>query len=110
MVSFSSYNLRDMRASNMVESAVDVGDQVFDSEGTKLGTVRGITEGGFIVSTSEGIESLSVTHERSAPQVGEAELMWRCDDCGEMGDIADLPESCPNCGAAREEVYYYVDD
>jgi rubrerythrin len=89
---------------------VDVGDRVFDSEGAELGTVRGITEHGFTVSTAEGIESLSIAHERSAPETGEAELMWRCDDCGEMGDIADLPGSCPNCGAVREWIYYYVDD
>ena len=99
-----------METSNMKAADIGVGDQVFDSEGSELGTVRGITEGGFIVSTGEGIGALSVTHERSAPEAGEAELMWRCDDCGEMGDIADLPGSCPNCGAAREQIYYYVDD
>lgn len=92
------------------EGTVDVGQRIFDEEGTELGSVRGITDDGFLVSTREGIESLSVEHERSAPDVGEAELMWRCADCGEMGDIADLPETCPNCGASREEVYYYVDD
>lgn len=92
------------------ERMIDVGQRVFDDDGTELGTVRGITDDGFFVSTREGIEALSVVHERSAPDVGEAELMWRCDSCGEMGDIAGIPETCPNCGAAREKIYYYVDD
>jgi len=92
------------------ETTVDVGQHVFDAEGTELGTVRGITDDGFLVSTRQGIAALSVAHEHSSPDVGEAELMWRCRDCGEMGDIEGLPESCPNCGASREEIYYYVDD
>jgi predicted RNA-binding Zn-ribbon protein involved in translation (DUF1610 family) len=95
---------------NRTEATVDVGQRVFDDDGNALGTVRGITDDGFVVSTGEGIEALSIAHERSAPDVGEAELMWRCDNCGEMGVIDGLPEACPNCGAAREEIYYYVDD
>jgi predicted RNA-binding Zn-ribbon protein involved in translation (DUF1610 family) len=91
-------------------TTVDVGTRVFDEDGTEIGTVRGITGDGFVVSTGQGIETLSVAHERSPPEVGEAELMWRCDACGEMGNIADLPETCPNCGASREQLYYYVDD
>jgi predicted RNA-binding Zn-ribbon protein involved in translation (DUF1610 family) len=83
---------------------------VFDADGTELGTVRGITDDGFLVTTRDGIEALSVSHEHASPESGEAELMWRCGDCGEMGDIEDLPETCPNCGASREEIYYYVDD
>jgi predicted RNA-binding Zn-ribbon protein involved in translation (DUF1610 family) len=92
------------------DTTVDVGQRVFDEEGTELGTVRGIDDDGFLVSTREGIEALSVAHEHSSPVVGEAELMWRCSDCGEMGEITALPETCPNCGAPREEIYYYVDD
>ena len=91
-------------------TTVDVGTPVFDEDGVELGTVRGIVDDGFLVSTREGIEALSVAHEHSPPEVGEAELLWRCDACGEMGDIADLPDACPNCGASREQLYYYVDD
>jgi hypothetical protein len=92
------------------EKTVDVGTRVYDEDGTELGTVRGITGNGFLVTPGEGIEALSVAHERSSPETGEAELMWRCDVCGEMGDIADLPDTCPNCEASRERLYYYVDD
>lgn len=89
---------------------VDIGQSIFDESGNELGHVRGITEGGFVVSTGEGIEALSIAHERAGHEVAEAELMWRCGTCGEMGDIEDLPESCPACGAPPEEIYYYVDD
>jgi predicted RNA-binding Zn-ribbon protein involved in translation (DUF1610 family) len=92
------------------EHTVDVGQTVFGDDGVELGTVRGIVDDGFLVSTREGIEGLSLAHERSVPDVGEAELMWRCGSCGEMGDIAEIPETCPDCGAAREAIYYYIDD
>ena len=92
------------------ERTVDVGTHVYDEDGVELGTVRGITENGFLVTTGEGIEALSVTHGHSSPETGEAELMWRCDACGEMGAIAELPDACPNCEASREQLYYYVDD
>ncbi|SFG36885.1 hypothetical protein SAMN04488063_1827 [Halopelagius inordinatus] len=37
--------------------------------------------------------------------------MWRCGECGEMGRIRDaLPERCPGCDAAREELFYWVED
>jgi rubrerythrin len=38
--------------------------------------------------------------------------MWRCWECGEMGRIegADLPSACPDCGAPREELYYWAED
>lgn len=48
--------------------------------------------------------------EERQPAFGEAELMWRCWGCGEMGDIEDdLPEECPTCGARREDLYYAED-
>ena len=44
-------------------------------------------------------------------EAGEAYLMWRCWECGEMGRLdADLPDACPSCGAAREELYYWAED
>ncbi len=37
--------------------------------------------------------------------------MWKCGSCGEMGKLADeLPDSCPACGAQREELYYSEED
>ena len=89
---------------------VTIGTDVYDDEGTKLGSVRGLTDDGFAVTTREGIEALSIEHDRAGHEFGEAELLWRCADCGELGDIDDIPEGCPSCGADRTALYYWIED
>lgn len=89
---------------------VSIGSEVRDNDGELLGTVRGFTDEGFVVSTREGIEALSIEHERAGHEFGEAELMWRCTECGEMGEIDNMPDECPNCGAEREQLYYWTED
>jgi predicted RNA-binding Zn-ribbon protein involved in translation (DUF1610 family) len=93
-----------------VPEAIEIGQDVFDAEGNSVGTIRGWDEDGFFVTTREGIDALSVEHEHTTPGSGTAELMWRCSDCGEMGDIHDLPEECPDCGAERERLFYWTED
>lgn len=85
------------------------GQDVYDEEGNRLGTVRGFDEHGFYVTTEEGIAELSREH-LSTGQAGGAELMWRCWECGEMGSIQEIPDSCPSCGAERESIYYWTED
>ncbi|WP_313692858.1 DUF7130 family rubredoxin-like protein [Halorarum halobium] len=93
------------------QPSVGVGQTVYTESGRSLGTVRGFDEDGFYVTTRDGIESLSIEHERAGHEFGEGELMWRCSDCGEMGEIDDdLPVECPNCGAPREHIYYWTED
>ena len=87
-----------------------IGTTVYDDEGNELGSVRGFDEDGFFVSTRSGIDSLSVTHERAGHSFGEAELMWRCAECGEVGDIHAMPDECPSCGAPKEDIYYWTED
>ena len=90
---------------------VSFGEAVYDEEGNRLGSIRGFDEHGFFVTTDDGIESLSVEHARSGHDFGEAELMWRCLNCGEMGELDDeLPDACPNCGVPKEELYYWTED
>lgn len=90
---------------------VDLGQVVYDDEGNELGRVRGFERSGFFVTTREGAEALTVEHARSGQSFGEAELMWRCTECGEMGDIEDgLPETCPNCGTPKENLMYWTED
>lgn len=89
---------------------VMAGETVYDEAGRALGTVRGFDEHGFFVTTRDGIESMSVAHERSGHELGEAELVWRCVECGEVGDIEAIPETCPNCGAPKEALYYWTED
>jgi len=92
---------------------VDVtpGQTLYTNEGMAVGQVRGMEEGGLFVSLREGVEGLSIEHARSGQSFGEAELMWRCMNCGEMGDIdGGLPDGCPNCGGAREQLMYWTED
>lgn len=96
------------------EPSLSIGQPVYDGDGNEIGTVRGFDEDGVFVSTREGIAGLSVAHEHSVPGYGEAELMWRCSDCGAMGDLEDdpegIPEGCPDCGAPKEHLYYWTED
>lgn len=37
--------------------------------------------------------------------------MWRCEDCGAMGDLEDgIPESCPDCDAPKEHTHNSQED
>ncbi|MFC7044049.1 rubredoxin-like domain-containing protein [Halobacteriaceae archaeon GCM10025711] len=92
------------------EVKIGLGHPVFNEDGEKLGTIRGANEDGFFVTTREGIEAMSVAHERAGHDFAQGELMWRCASCGELGDISDIPDTCPSCGAPKEEIYYYIDD
>lgn len=90
---------------------IEVGTAVYDRSGRKLGTVQGYGHHTFEVSIEEGHRALGEEHVRSEATVGEAELMWRCINCGEMGDIEDgIPGECPNCGHPREELMYWTED
>jgi rubrerythrin len=90
---------------------VDIGETLYTGEGTPVGTVRGVQESGIFVTVRDGAEALSAEHARSGHAFGEAELMWRCMNCGEMGEIDEgLPDDCPNCGTGREELMYWTED
>ena len=92
-------------------TSIDFGQTVYDEEGNVLGTIRGLEEGGFFVTTRDGVEGMSIEHARSGHEFGEAELMWRCTECGEMGEIDEgVPENCPNCGADKEAIMYWTED
>jgi len=92
-------------------TALSFGQTLYDESGSPVGTVRGIEKGGVFVTTRDGIASLSIQHVRSGHSFGEAELMWRCTNCGEMGELKDgLPDSCPGCGGARETLMYWTED
>lgn len=88
---------------------VNFGETVYDSDGRELGSVRGVDEDGFYVTTAGGVEALSVEHEADTKS-GVKELQWRCWECGEIGAIDEMPTTCPNCGAAEEDLYYWQQD
>lgn len=85
------------------------GQRVYDRNGQEIGFIQAITEVGVEVNTHSDIETLSL---RRAPSVnlGEGYLLWRCSECGELGDIDQIPDRCPSCGSGREELYAYLED
>jgi rubrerythrin len=93
-------------AGKQTHHEVQFGESVYDSDGNQLGRVRNVAEGGFYVSTDEGV-SVSTQAESKA---GEKTLMWQCGECGEMGDIEDVPSMCPSCGASGESIHYLEED
>ncbi|MFC6615702.1 hypothetical protein ACFQAS_12215 [Halopenitus salinus] len=96
-----------MASEEPVFADVSIGQTVYDEDGTELGSVRGVDDDGFYVATGDG--DLTLTEARDV--FGTAYVMWRCWDCGEMGEIADdLPAECPSCGAPREDLYYWAED
>lgn len=82
---------------------VEPGEEVYDDEGNLLGQVEGLTDEGFEVETVDGHPEEEVPGQ----EFGEGYLMWRCTECGEMGELEEtdgLPESCPDCGAPKEAI------
>lgn len=111
MSGFGEHPVEQAEQSRSETPAVTVGETVFNMDGEAVGEVRGIEAGGFFVSTRDGVERLSIHHARAGHEFGEAEIMWRCTVCGEMGEISDgLPPRCPNCASGIEELMYWTED
>lgn len=109
------------------EATIENGATVYGEDGAELGVVTGSTADGFTVTLNEEVEYVEQEHESEVsdpgeeggatedeshgidpdehdpgPAFGEGFIMWRCDECGEMGELDDgLPEECPNCGSER---------
>ncbi|AUX10870.1 small CPxCG-related zinc finger protein [Halalkaliarchaeum desulfuricum] len=88
---------------------LEIGQEIYDEDGNELGTVRGLDDNGFYVLARE--ETGTVPLSKARDIFGKAYVMWRCWECGEMGKIEDdLPDTCPSCGAQKEELYYWAED
>ena len=91
-------------------AAVKPGQPVFDADGNEIGTIRGFTNEGFQVRTDETVDHINLEID-PGQEFGEGYLMWRCSQCGEMGDLdGGYPESCPNCDAEKEDLYAWLED
>lgn len=88
---------------------VTFGERIYDADGNELGRVRGVDEDGFYVTTGEGVVAMSVEHQADS-MGGEKELLWRCWECGAVGKIGEMPDECPDCGARREDLYFWRED
>jgi len=88
------------------ELPIEAGDIVYNDDGTAVGIVRRVSSGTVTVDTADEVTSAdgSLNNDETVPgdEFGEGFLMWRCIDCGEMGDLDDgRPDGCPNCGAPQ---------
>ena len=88
---------------------VRIGEPVYDSEGTQVGRVQRITPNGVVISGRN--LPLASPFEATQHLDGTMHLMWRCNQCGEVGKLTGaLPELCPNCQAQRQDLYYWTED
>ena len=78
------------------------GRTVYDEDGDELGRVQRFEEGGFHATTAEGVSTLAQAESKAS----EKTLLWRCAECGGLGDIGDVPQICPSCGASGEGYCY----
>ena len=88
--------------------SVQRNEEIYNDDGVLVGVVSDATDDGFVVET---VASATVEHgdaatsdeETPGQEFGEGYIMWRCTECGEMGELDDgLPEECPNCGEPKE--------
>lgn len=96
--------------SEVEDAGVTPGDVVYDEDGEAVGVVTGYIDQGVEVTPTSDPDEVR-PEEYPGQDFGEGELMWRCDECGEMGDLeGGMPEECPNCGAPKEGIYYWTED
>lgn len=57
-------------------------------------------------SVPEGSEA---SEEHVSGMSGEA-LVWRCSVCGEMGEVDEIADGCPSCGAPETDLDYRTED
>ncbi|MFW5919202.1 MAG: DUF7130 family rubredoxin-like protein [Halanaeroarchaeum sp.] len=90
-------------------SALEPGEIVYDRRARPVGRITGTTDDGFAVEAVpvDGDES----EELPGQEFGEGYLMWRCSECGEMGELDDgMPEACPNCDVEKEALSEVLED
>ena len=93
-------------------SRIDPGETVYNEDGQPLGIITGMTKDGFEVETKAAADPQDADQEELPGHgVGEGYIMWRCADCGEMGELEDgFPPECPNCGADKKMLSEVVED
>lgn len=98
--------------SNSDDEALAPGEEVYDEDGQIIGQVTGYTADGVEVKTTANGSTGGDTAETVPGQeFGSGYLMWRCTECGEMGDLDDgIPDSCPACGASEEAIAAIEED
>lgn len=94
---------------NTETTPIEPGETLYDDRGRPVGRVTGVTDDGFEAEVVEPGENDQ--EEIPGKKFGEGYLMWRCGECGEMGELDDgMPSRCPNCDAPKEELSEVLED
>jgi len=88
----------------MVE--LEIGAEVYDEDGEPIGKVRGFDPNGVVVSANDGTGIGGVV-STDPSVVGVSDPLWRCSGCGEVGEVDEMPDGCPSCGAPKTDLYYW---
>ena len=76
---------------------------MYDTGGNRLGGGQGFTEHGFEVER-EDTSTVSFEHDPGAG-IPEGYMMWCSSNCGKVGKLQSMPDTCPNCGYGTEFLY-----
>lgn len=87
-----------------------IGDSVYTEDRRLVGHVGSIDADGLHVVPGNPDVLSAIRPVARVQGYREAELVWRCGSCGAVGALTALPEGCPDCGAPREELYYWTED
>ncbi|WP_336025121.1 DUF7130 family rubredoxin-like protein [Halobellus salinisoli] len=101
--------MADTNTTDATTRTLEPGQRVYDADGRAIGTIRAITETGVEVQTHGDVETVSLKQALGS-DAGEGYLLWRCVNCGELGDLDEIPDRCPGCGGPREDLYAYLED
>ena len=101
--------MSNREATSSAEFSPKPGQRVYDKTGREIGVIIRVTESGVAVTTGSENETLSLRHTPNENH-GEGYLLWRCIECGELGNIEKIPDHCPSCGTGKEDLYAYLED
>jgi rubrerythrin len=89
--------MSDESAATETTTSFEPGMAVYDDENNEIGVISELTDEGFEVSAEDDPQTLD-REDDPGQEFGEGYIMWRCENCGEMGELEDgLPSECPSC-------------
>ncbi len=93
------------------DASINPGEVVYNDGGDSLGVVSGFSDDGFEVSITDDPDEIDEQEQQPGKEFGEGYLVWRCDECGEVGELeGGFPGECPGCGAPESALVRQQED